>query len=237
MAKPRLSYPPGAAGGGGDSITINTTAVTDANFNDTTPAASAGRALVEWQRSGSGPDSVSAQTPASVPVVLDRTVTDSDVTNTTTETTVFTKTIPANAMSTNRVLHLIFIADYLNNNATSATLTIRIKFGGTTAWADSVDASAINASRRPFTLELWLANQNASNDQVGGGLIMLGAAAGATTGIGDFDTDEIESVTPFTTIDLAIDTTANQDLVVTAQWDVTQTTTSFKRRFAVLEII
>lgn len=53
------------SGSGGDSIQINTTAVTDANFNNTTPAAASGGVNVLWQRSGSGPDSVSAYTLAS----------------------------------------------------------------------------------------------------------------------------------------------------------------------------
>lgn len=50
----------GAGAGGGDNITIKTVAVTDADFNDTTPAAPGAAINVKWQRSGSGPDSVSA---------------------------------------------------------------------------------------------------------------------------------------------------------------------------------
>ena len=49
-----------AGAGGGDSITINSVAVTDADFDDALPAAPAGSANVLWQRSGTGPDSVSA---------------------------------------------------------------------------------------------------------------------------------------------------------------------------------
>lgn len=47
-------------GGGGDSIQVNAVAVSDANFNDTTPAAVGTGRNVFFQRSGSGPDSVSA---------------------------------------------------------------------------------------------------------------------------------------------------------------------------------
>lgn len=53
-------------GGGGDSITIKTVAVTDADFNDTSPAAPAGDMNVKWQRTGTGPDSVSAYVDVSV---------------------------------------------------------------------------------------------------------------------------------------------------------------------------
>lgn len=49
---------PGA--GGGDSVQVNGVAVTDVNLRDGTPAAPANALNVAWQRSGSGPDSVSA---------------------------------------------------------------------------------------------------------------------------------------------------------------------------------
>jgi hypothetical protein len=49
------------AAGGGDNITVNAVAVTDANFNNTTPAApTTDDYLVFFDRSGTGPDSVSA---------------------------------------------------------------------------------------------------------------------------------------------------------------------------------
>ncbi len=48
-----------AAGGSGDSIQVNTVAVTDANLNDTTPAAPGDAVNGVWQRSGTGPDRVS----------------------------------------------------------------------------------------------------------------------------------------------------------------------------------
>ena len=53
----------GGGGGTGDSGSINGTAVTDFNLNDTTPAAAANGLNILWQRSGSSPDSVSAYVP------------------------------------------------------------------------------------------------------------------------------------------------------------------------------
>lgn len=50
----------GSAAAGGDSISVNTVASTDAEFNDTTPAAPAGSVNVKWQQSGASPTSVSA---------------------------------------------------------------------------------------------------------------------------------------------------------------------------------
>src|SRR5207245_972419 len=57
----------GAGAASGDNIQVNGVAVTDANFNDTVPAAAGGFTNVKWQRSGSGPDSISAFVPTSVP--------------------------------------------------------------------------------------------------------------------------------------------------------------------------
>jgi hypothetical protein len=49
--------------GSGDNITINSNAATDANFNDTTPAAPEG-VNVKWQKDTSTPNNISAYVPA-----------------------------------------------------------------------------------------------------------------------------------------------------------------------------
>lgn len=49
---------PGA--GGGDVITVNTSGVSDADFDDTTPSAPSGSVNVKWQKDGSTPANVSA---------------------------------------------------------------------------------------------------------------------------------------------------------------------------------
>jgi len=195
-----------------------------------------GPGILKLGSDGTNWDEIS-RSPVGVTRVLDKETTNIDVTLLTTEQTVFTHTIPANLLGTNGTLRLTMIGDYLNNNATSATLTIRIKFGATTLYADTVDASATSASRRPLILSLLFGNEDATNAQSGGGTIFLGTAAGATTGLGDLDADEIESTTPFACIDSTLDTTAAQDLVVTFQLDVNSSTFSVRRRTAVLELL
>jgi uncharacterized protein with putative carbohydrate binding module/uncharacterized protein DUF5907 len=49
------------AGGSGDSVSVNGTAATDADFDDATPAASAGMTNVKWQKDTSTPNNISAQ--------------------------------------------------------------------------------------------------------------------------------------------------------------------------------
>jgi len=46
--------------GGGDNITVNTVAATNADFDDATPAAQAGGVNVAWQKDASAPDNISA---------------------------------------------------------------------------------------------------------------------------------------------------------------------------------
>lgn len=50
--------PPG--GGGGDNISVNSVAVTDADFDDATPAAAGSGVNVKWQKDASSPANVSA---------------------------------------------------------------------------------------------------------------------------------------------------------------------------------
>jgi hypothetical protein len=47
-------------GGGGDNVSVNGTGVSDADFDDATPAAPANSLNVSWQRSGTGPTNISA---------------------------------------------------------------------------------------------------------------------------------------------------------------------------------
>lgn len=58
-----------AAGGGGDSITVNGVAVVDADFDDATPAAPAGEVNVKWQKDASSPANVSASVQAATTLV------------------------------------------------------------------------------------------------------------------------------------------------------------------------
>lgn len=48
------------AGGGGDNITVNGVAATDADFDNATPAAPAGGVNVKWQKDTAAPDNISA---------------------------------------------------------------------------------------------------------------------------------------------------------------------------------
>ena len=110
-----------------------------------------------------------------------------------TEVTLFTYAMPANTMGINSVLR--FTYNITNNNNANAK-TFRIKFGG----SDIVSFS--NASTVSASGYRTLSNRNASNAQVASFIASSSSGVGtSTTGL----------------LTLAIDTTANVDIVVTSQ--------------------
>lgn len=169
------------------------------------------------------------------PTVLDREVTDLTVANTTVETDIFNHSIPGNTIGTEGVVRAVIVGDMLKNNVVGETLTVRVYLGATTLFDDVIGAAIpISASRRPFMMEFWLANQNATNDQHGGGYVLLGTAGGATTGIGNFNTDEIGTNASIVGVASAIDTTVAAVFRVSVQWSVASANNSFIRLFGLL---
>jgi hypothetical protein len=156
-----------------------------------------------------------------------------DVVNTLNETTIFTHSVPANELGTDRAIEVQLQGDLLENVVTGAQLTWRIYFGGTTIWNDVLGSvTAISASRRPWWLHFILAANGATNAQRLGGLFLLGTAGGATTGLGDIDTDEIESQTPLINNSIAIDSTVARTLEVTVDWFSANVNESVRRHYA-----
>jgi len=60
----------GTGGGGGDNISVNGTAATDADFDDSTPAAPANSINVRWQKDTSSPNNISANVPYASPLTV-----------------------------------------------------------------------------------------------------------------------------------------------------------------------
>jgi hypothetical protein len=157
-----------------------------------------------------------------------------DVTNTTAETTVFSYAVPANELGTTRKLRCEMGGDYLNSSGVTPTLQLRIKYGGTTIFDDTVAVSSVSATRRPWYLMYSLCANASANAQCLFGFMLLGTAGGATTGIGDIDTDEVETMGPFFNT-AAVDSTVSQTLEVTVTWSSATTALSLRRFHAGLE--
>ena len=134
--------------------------------------------------------------------------TDTTVTNSATETTVYTFTLPANTLNLNNIL---FIA-YHNNVtsvATGRTLTAKIKIGTTT-----IQTTTTTATGR-YIRSVNAVLNNATNTVLGA-VGFLGHGA---------------SLTSYT-----IDMTANQTITVTMQWDAADVASVTVEKFYVLLI-
>lgn len=94
--------------------------------------------------------------------LIDHVYTDVTITNTTTETTLYTFTVPAGAMEDNGILRLKMFGDYLWNS--NQTFTPRFKLGSTTLFAVTTTGN-LSATRRAWEAELMIHNQNSASAQ------------------------------------------------------------------------
>jgi hypothetical protein len=160
-----------------------------------------------------------------------------DVVNTVVETAIFTGSVPAGALGTDRMVRLTLYGDYLNNSAAGKTVTFRVKYGATTLWGDiSPSLTGNDPLRRTWQIELALGAQGASNVQV-----LSGRAAMTSTGVGSVAGIGTLAGTP--TFDqlfygsAAEDSTAAKTLAVTVQHSAAVSTVSIRRQYAALELL
>ena len=173
-----------------------------------------------------------------------------DVVSTASETALYSKSISAGDLSSDRMLRLTIRGDILNNTGASHSFTLKVKFGGTTIY-DSTGSGwvlATAAGRRPFKLLVELANLNATNIQFMGGEMLVGNATGATTGIGRLG-DDVGSASgsQSSTQGLihmfssngthAVDTTAACTLEVTVTPSLNSASLSVRRKHGILELL
>lgn len=169
--------------------------------------------------------------------VLDRDVVTADVVNTTVETVVYSFLVPAGILGTNRALRLTLIGDYLS--VLGRSLTLRIKYGGTTFFASNFGGLVITANAARRTLSAWfvLSAANATNAQVSVGEWRIGPENSA-------DGDAIGSSTNGNHIQQsvghnagAVDSTIAQTLEVTFQHPAADLDTSARALAVQLELI
>lgn len=172
--------------GGGDNVSVNGTACSDVDLDDSTPAPPAGCVNVKWQKDTSTPNNVSAYIPTSVPVVLDREI------NTTigiSWTAALTHAVPAGAMGTNRSLRFTLRGYYRNSSGSAQNFYLRVKFGGTTMVEVTMPMGISSSAYRPLSINGTLTNMNATNAQAVGVDVLYTVQTGnPTTGYGGVST-------------------------------------------------
>lgn len=169
---------------------------------------------------------------AGVVDVLNRDVSIVDLVSSTTESTLYTFSVPGGTLSTDRALRLTLIGDYLKNDVNS--LTIRIKYGATTVLSSVLSDGEItsDASRRAIMVDFVLSAANATNAQVGSIRVSVGAANTIAGSAAAVALTEVGASTA-----VAEDSTGALNLVVTGQHSASTANASFRVHVVQLEYL
>jgi hypothetical protein len=159
-----------------------------------------------------------------------RSGTNVDIVSTAAETDVLNVTIPGNLLGTNRTVRIRISFDRLNNTGATQVYTLRVRLGATIMYNDASFAMVASATRASGHLDLVLSANNATNAQVVSGLVTQGPAGGATTGLGDLASDELDYATPLQG-EAAIDSTADMTLRVTVDHAASSASNSWRSRY------
>lgn len=125
------------------------------------------------------------------PVVLNRTGGEGIVQNTTTETAIYSYTIPGGTLGSSRGVWLQLAGAYTNTTGAGRTFTLRVKLGGSTYYADVTPSIASGSPERIWELGLTLKNMNSVSTNRLHGRFELADAGTVTTGLGDLSTAKL----------------------------------------------
>ncbi len=139
--------------------------------------------------------------------------------NSAAETSIFSGTIPAGTLGTSGAVRVVLTGQVLNDSGSGQGFTLRVKYGGTTMYADASNATIFgnSATRRAWRMEFTLFSDGTTSSQRVEGLIgPVGAAAAVTTGYGDLAASVALPAAPVGGT-AAADSTADQTFDVTIQ--------------------
>lgn len=145
------------------------------------------------------------------------------ITNSVTETTIYTFSISANTLATANQLRLKVISNYVNTTAGDDNVTLRLKYGATTLVAVVANLNAGEASAQGVHALILLGGDGATNSQVGYINVMVGESDNNGSGNSLLGT-------------AAEDSTGALTLEVTAQLSVASTLLTFTKHHAVLTL-
>ena len=152
------------------------------------------------------------------------------ITNSAVETTIYTYTLTANTLGTDKAVALKLFGSYRQFSSQNRQVRVRVKLGATTL----MDATSANIGSNTNTGywggEVFLQNTGATNEQHAFMRFTFergGTAAGASSS----DVSVVDRSVG------AVDTTADQDLVVTVQLSSANATQTFVRQGAVLNML
>ena len=222
--------------GGTTATTLNLgrTGQTQALLGNVTVAGTSGSVLTS-----TGTDWTSQAAGGGSHAVLDKNTTTVTVTNSFTETTLYTVSVPANTLGTNKMLRVTMGGTYLNNSGATKSMVVSIKYGATTLYSDTSAALFSGTALRGWRLEFILAANAATNAQKLIGSFGMSHGGATTTGTGDSnvmigDNDGSYGLLYGTS---AIDSTVAQTLLVTVTHNASDVNTTITRYTVITELI
>ncbi len=116
---------------------------------------------------GSGGDvaTYALDLPSAVESQIDQSNSDQAVSNSSTETAVYSFSIPAGTMGTNGHVAFELAGEYENSTAGSSGFRIRVKLGSTTVWDTDMQSVSFNANFRAFFLVGKISNRSSASSQ------------------------------------------------------------------------
>lgn len=120
------------------------------------------------------------------PICLEKVTTAVTVNNTAAATTLYTLTVPDGLLTTGRQILLRLGGNYLSNSGTP-TWTWQVRIGGVGSFQDVTAATAADADRGAWEIDLVISAAAASSQKLNGRILFQTPAAktAPTTGIGD----------------------------------------------------
>lgn len=141
--------------------------------------------------------------------------TTTDLNNTTTETSVFSVTVPAGTLGTSNALHFSLVGQFENDSTATRTTTMRVKYGGTTIFVGLISFSSAFTERSALLVDVWLYAHGATNAQTLRAEARLGLNSGGVDG-GDFISADAGHRVGFAR-NIAVDSSIAQTFEITFQ--------------------
>lgn len=162
-------------------------------------------------------------------IVLNRVTSDTTLSNTASETTMYTYSVPANmGAKLGEVLLLDLPMTFQNSSGADRTYTVRIKFGGTTHLTEALIPLPSSAAPRPAVIQVRIQNTGASAQWI---------TAMVSVGLAGNDWTAAPILPPSYGIATgAVDQTAAQTLAVSVQSDAATATQEIITRAGLLTL-
>lgn len=169
---------------------------------------------------------------STITYLLNADVAAATVVNTTTETPVYSFSVPAGTLGTSNKLRLKLDGSLLNNTGGTQPLQVRVKYGTTTCIDITTTALGASATARPLLLSCDLAATGAATTQAAAATLHIGGATGIVGVVG-----QIGSFYPAAHESIAEDSSGALNMVVSVQFAVADAALSFTAKTCYVEVV